>query len=591
MATPSTTRVREALLEPLRRTLSWLEGLRGADGRIVCPWHKVEHTGSNAGLIVLACELLRHDPGRDEKKLLRIARVEAQRLVANLVREGDSACHTFRPGRHDPFNCSNSVIDGGACADALAQLVLEHGDALEPAERTRFRDAALLHARTYLRYAVLDKGIPAQRAWGLTGLASAWALEHDSALEHAALEAVGMLEGIQHADGSYPYHPLEWGAGHKGASDVSSFYQSRVSAFLAWSLERLGREPFREPFASQLARGLEFALALQAPDGVKCGLVEAKPWYWGASYEVASHPFDVYAFAAGARHLRRESYARAALAAYQAWIAHLAPSGEPRDHQPGDDTRRSYQCPIFWAGHASWIARALPELEHAASLAPLSPAQPARGIDLSLRWFSDAQLARLENGVLIAWVRGARPASNVNHGSPRGAGLLRVFDKRIGVDLLQHTRELAGDFEWTGTASSSFARGWKSGASELRFSLWTARVHRRAGRTAEALREPWRAWREGVSEFASARVSSAWALAPTVEAREHELVVRTPLAYRDGTPVADTLCERRYLLEGDALVVDETLHSSGTVKELAYALPAWAKVIERDARHVRCRLP
>lgn len=591
MAIPSTTRVREALLEPLRRTLSWLEGLRGADGRVLCPWHKVEHTGSNAGMIVLACELLRHDPGRDEKKLLRIARAEAERLVANLVREGESACHTFRPGRHDPFNCSNSVIDGGACADALAQLVLERGDELEPAERSRFRDAALLHARTYLRYAVLDKGIPAQRAWGLTGLASAWALEHDADLERSALEAVGALEGIQHADGSYPYHPLEWGAEHAGASDVSSFYQSRVSAFLSWSLERLGRQPFGEPFARQLARGLEFTLALQAPDGIKCGVVEAKPWYWGASYEVASHPFDVYAFAAAARHLRRDVYARAALAAYEAWTAHLAPSGEPRDHHASENTRRSYQCPVFWAGHASWIARALPELEHAASLAPLPAARVELGIDLAQRWFPDAQLARLENGALVAWIRGARPASNVNHGSPRGAGLVRFFDKRRGVDLIEHARGEPGAFEWTGVASRSIARGWKSGAGELRFALWTARVHRRAGRNAEALREPWRAWREGVLDFASARVSSAWALAPAVEAREHELVVRTPLAYRDGTPVADTLCERRYTLESDALVVDETLHSAGAVNELSYALPAWANVLERDAHHVRVRLP
>ncbi|MBI5362922.1 MAG: hypothetical protein HZA53_07060, partial [Planctomycetes bacterium] len=269
--------IAEELVEPVRRAFRWLAGLRAADGRIVCPWHGVEHTGSNAGLIVLACELLAHDAGADRELLRREARLEAARLRANLVREGDSPCHTFRPGRHDPFNGSNGIIDGGAATDALSTYVRALGPELGADERDASRAAALLHARTYLRYAVLDKGIPAQRAWGLTGLAGAWALEHDPELERAALEAVGVLEGIQHGDGSYPYHPVEWGAEHAGASDVSAFYQSRVTAFLFRALADLGRDPTSALFAPQLARGLDFTRALQGPDGRKCGLVEAKP--------------------------------------------------------------------------------------------------------------------------------------------------------------------------------------------------------------------------------------------------------------------------------------------------------------------------
>src|SRR5205814_3738169 len=99
-------------------------------------------------------------------------------------------------------------------------------------------------------------------------------------------------------------------------------YQSRVTAFLFYALERMGRDPKHEIFRTPLARGLDFLVALQGPDGTKCGLVEAKPWYWGAAYEVASHPFDCYALAAGWRHFARERYARAALAAFRAWAAH-----------------------------------------------------------------------------------------------------------------------------------------------------------------------------------------------------------------------------------------------------------------------------
>ena len=58
-------------------------------------------------------------------------------MHTRLEREGDSTCFTFRPGRHDPYNCSNSVIDGGACSDALATFVLAFGDRLPAEERER----------------------------------------------------------------------------------------------------------------------------------------------------------------------------------------------------------------------------------------------------------------------------------------------------------------------------------------------------------------------------------------------------------------------------------------------------------------------
>jgi hypothetical protein len=428
--------VRAELLEPLQRTLRWLLSLRDGQGRIVCPEHHIEHTGKSAGAAVLAACLARLDPSGESDVLRAAAVQQGRRLVANLVREGDSACHTFRPGRHDPFNCSNGVIDGGACSDALAELVTSLGPELAADDRASFKAASLLHARTYLRYAVLDKGIPAQRAWGLTGLAAAHALEHDADLERAALEAVGILEAIQHQDGSYPYHPREWGAPHPGAADVSSFYQSRLTAFLIFALERLGRDPTNELFAGPLQRGLDFLVALQGSDGIKCGLVEAKPWYWGANYEVASHPFDVYALARGWRHFKRRRLAVVALRAWNAWVAHLGPEGKPASHHPGPGRGRSYQCPVFWAAHAEWMARALPDLEAILQSGSSATEPAAGGIDLSVAWFPDAALGRIEDGRVTAWVRGARPPFNVHHGSPHGAGLLRVLRRTDQRDLI-----------------------------------------------------------------------------------------------------------------------------------------------------------
>ncbi len=583
--------VREELLQPLRRVLRWLAALRDAEGRIVCPDHKVEHTGKNVGAIVMACELLAHDPGRDEPWLLDLALGQARRACDNLQREGTSPCHTFRPGRHDPFNASNAVIDGGACSDALAHLVRTQGPRLSAADRDRFRAASLLHARTYLRYAVLDKGVPAQRAWGLTGLAQAYALEPDPELERAALEAVGMLEGVQHADGSHPYHPIEWGAPHPGSGDVSSFYQSRVPAFLMFALEALGRDPRDRLFGGPIARALDFTLALQGPDGVKCGLVEAKPWYWGAEYEVASHPFDVYAFARGWRTFGNPRHGEAALRALAAFVAHLDADGRPRSHLPGPGREDSYQCPVFWAGHCLWIARALADLEELRDR-PAPPERSTRSIDVSSIWFPDAQLGRLEDGSVVAWVRGARPGVNVHHGSPSGAGLVRVYGKRERRDLLVRRRGVGtSEGEWSGAhGAPSPARGWRGGGGELRFSLWLSRVALRRGSWGDALLAPWRVLRRGPLAFAGPRVSSAFDLAPRATCASTAILLEGALAHADGRPVPGSAHRRSFEVDGEGLLVQEEMLASPGVRSLRYHVPAAARVLREEARRIEWRL-
>jgi hypothetical protein len=576
--------IRPEILTPLRRVLEWLLSLRDSRGRIICPEHGVEHSGKNAGVIALALELLRLDPAADREALKQVAVEQGRHLVANLEREGTSDCFTFRPGRHDPYNCSNSVIDGGACSDVLGQLVCELGSELDATDRERFTHASLVHARTYLRFAALDKGVPAQRAWGLTGIASAWRLENDPELLEAALEAVRRIEKVQHSDGSYPYHPLEWGAGHIGASDVSAFYQSRITGFLLYALEELGRDPTEEPFADPLRRGLDFLCALHGPGGIKCGLVEAKPWYWGANHEVASHPFDVHALATGWRVFGEERYADAAAAAHRSWVAHLSAEGAPRSHLPGPGRSASYQCPVFWAGHAMWLARAAGDLERILS----RNVEPIGITSTIVECFADASLVRLENEQLVAWVRGSRPGFNVAHGSPHGAGLVEVRRKRDGESLLSRCR-LGGhqEGEWSGRAGGfRFGRGWASGKKELRFSTWLARVHWRAGRYVDAFAEPLRTFRRGILAFAAPRVSSAFALAPELELLENGVRLRSSLAWRDGTPVPGTSLTRTFILDDEGLHVGEHLSEAKDVRGLDYSVPAHASRPKREARDV-----
>jgi hypothetical protein len=582
----SERRIREELVEPLRRTLGWLLALRDSRGAILCPEHKIEHTGKSAGAAVLAARLAQYDAPERRAAHLAAAIQQGRRLVANVYREGTSECHTFWPGRHDKFNSSNAVIDGGACSDALAELVETLGTALSDEDRKPFANASTLHARTYLRYAVLDKGVPAQRAWGLTGLAAAWRLSREPELEKAAIEAVGALEGVQNADGSFPYHPLEWGAPHAGAGDASSFYHSRIPAFALFALERLERDARDRLFSKSIYAALDFAEALQGPDGVKCGLVEAKPWYWGAEYEVASHVFDVFAFARAGELFREKRFTVAAVRAYRAWIAHLAPSGEPRSHLPAPGRGKSYQCPVFWACHAEWIARALPWLEASWDSVPLHErVGSGGGIDLRIRSYGAVDLVRVEDDAVVAWVRGSRPGYNVHHGSPHGTGLLRVVRKRDGASLLARERLAASqEGEWSGRAGSfNPARGWAACAQELRFSLWLSRNHARGGRWTSAFGAPFDVARRGGLQFASTEVSSSFALHAQTRIDGEGVSLSTELAHRGGQVVAGSRLERRFEVDGAGLVVEDRLLEPGGARGIAFRFPAAAT--ERREEH------
>jgi len=597
-----TSKPMNELIEPLVRVFDWAMSHEKAPGELVCDEHKVEHTGKSANVAIVALELFR----LTKEERFRDAAVRlGLRIASRLEREDTSPCFTFRPGRHDPFNCSNSVIDGGAASDALASLAKSAEElGLTEDERHTLAFAALRHAQSYLRYAAVDKGIPAQRAWALTGLTAALPLaaedgcalaheafeehEHSSppdawpeALRSAAHEALAILRGIQNADGSFPYHPHSWGPGHPGAADASSFYQSRVTGFMAHAVAALGDDPLEELHRAGFEAGLEFLAGLYGPDGLKVGLVEAKPWYWGATYEVASHVFDTHALALGWRLLGREDFGRLALASFRTWAAHLAPNGMPLSHREGPGRKPSYQCEMFWASHAAWAARALGDL-HSALEAGLG----AGNLELPAASFAETQLARLSGAGLVAFVRGARPPGNVNHGSVQGAGLLRAvpMTARLGDDraeLVERCRfggsQLA---EWTGKVGRfSLARGLRSGKDEVRFALWTSRAHWRGGRKLDALLDVPRTFRRAVVAFAYPRVSTAFAREVEFEQVSSScVVIRGALAWRDGAPVPGTRFERRFEMTDAGLEVHEVLEleRQDLVRSLAYRTPAGA---------------
>lgn len=581
--------VRSELCTPLRAVLGWMLATEREPGELICPFHGIEHTGKSAGAVVIACALARHDPAGDQDELFDIARRVGLRIAGRLEREGDSTCFTFRPGRHDPYNCSNNVIDGGACSDALGEVVQTFGERLSAEDREALTHACVHHAQTYLRYAIIDKGIPAQKAWAMTGAAQAFDLVGHEVLHLAVTEGARLIGEAQHDDGSFPYHPLAASPGHPGASDVSAFYQSRVTAFAHFALERIGLDPAAEPHGESLRRGLGFLLAMQGPDGRKVAALEAKPWYWRGPYEVASHPFDVYALAAGWRVFRRRELAKGARAAWTSWRAHIGVDGQIHDHEPAEG--RSYQCPFFWAGHASWMARALPDLDSIWNLEDDLPSGAA-GMLLACEHYPDADLVRLEDDVVVAWVRGGRPPFNLHHGSPRGAGLLQVARKEDGKLLLAPgpfgARE---EGEWRGGwGLPAPRRGWSAAGGEVRFGLWLARNAWRGKRPVEAFTAVPRILWRGVGRAMSPRASSAFDRSPSVQMLGDGVMLESRLALADGSPIPGTGLLRQFRVDGDGLVVDEHAQAAARVRRLGYNLPDAARDVVRSEGRLSYRL-
>jgi len=130
----------------------------------------------------------------------------------------------------------------------------------------------------------------------------------------------------------------------------------------------------------------------------------------------------------------------------------------------------------------------------------------------------------------------------------------------------------------------------RSGASELRFSLWLARTDLRAGETGRALRRPLKVFREGVMAFGSQACSTAFDRAPSLEVLSDGVRLSAGLAHRDGTPVAEPRFERTYRLAGDGLLVEERLEEPSPHGKLAYHIPAAAQDVERSDRTLRYRL-
>lgn len=392
----------------LRDVSDYFNEQSDAFGRVLCERHRVEHTGKNCYTIII--DTILHQK-TDEASFFSRAHRRALRVAHNLVRDPDSGVWIFYPGRLLHWNVANSVIDGGACADALATFYEAFEHRLSPADKELLLDVLWRHVDTYLKIACVEKEVNNQRLWGATGVAAAYRLHRESSWRDAVIASIQRSLAEQNADGSFPYHSYVEDYGiHPGARDVSAYYHSRHVAFMLRALEAL--DVPLDNYLDPIRRAVDFLCAIYRPNGIKEITFDGKRWYWNSPYEVASNPFDIFALARVGSLLGEPFYAAWSARSLEQLAEHQLPDGGISSHR---GPQWNFQCRIFWNGHMGWLARALDYLpDQTLCREPRSA------------FFPDAGVARLESRGVCALMRTNKQPANNYWGASLGGGPVYV---------------------------------------------------------------------------------------------------------------------------------------------------------------------
>jgi hypothetical protein len=585
------TAVRPALVEG-RTTVAptVLAFFRAASGYLhrqqpVCPVHGVAHTGKLARAVVL--DLCLFDATGGEVYWERA--VERAAYVADrLAPDSEHGGLIYLPGRFDPRNCSNSVIDSGECTDALGRLLLHPRAAeLPPSLAERLRHAVLGNAQTYLRTAVVEKEITNQRLWGAMGLATAWQLEPRNEWAAALRQSLERSVAEQRADGSWAYQPdaPRYGA-HPGAADLTVYYHGRCLAFMEHILERV---PAADPDGASsraLERGLDFLDAVTLRDGTKPLALEGKRWFWDGSYEAGSNAYDVFALVRGAWRFDRPHWRETATRAWRQLMRHQRPDGSIQACL--DRGARDFVCPDFHTADLAWTAQVMGEV---------SVAEDQGGAAGSLvRQCPEAGVLRLDWPGRAVIIRTDKEPANTQFGGAVGGGSLAAVADGDGRPLLAVDRDgLATEaafvcqprVSWSSrlAAVRRFVRQNQPGR-EGRQWLFVARLLAARGDVRGAAARLWRGVLRPLLDAFGDPVSSRWAAAAdvTLAAAGQGVLVSSPVCRADGsTPAwAETLrVAHRYEPNAGRLRVTDRLGGEvagvGGVQVVSYLLPRAAQ--------------
>lgn len=378
-----------------------------SDGSFICPKHHIEHTGKNVYTIVTDLVLYEHTGGEEQ---FERAKRRALRTVERLGQQ-EGGSWIFYPGNHDGRNMSNTVIDCGACVDALATLYADYKDKLTAEEGEKIQNAIEKCADTYLVKAVIDKTLTNQRLWGVTGLAAAYRALGKAEWKEKVLQSIERSMGDMWSDGTFPYYPDEQkGKVPEGSIDTTPFYHSRHAGFILYALEQVDESPLR--FKDQLVQSAKLLVSMYGIDAKKPRGLEAKRWYFPANYEVASHSFDLYTLMCADKLSGDSRFQAAAHHALRVLMEHQREGGSIVDHFGGP---HNFQCETFWTAHTAWAARAAHWLRGLA----------ATPIPQEWEYYKDADILSVRTEKYHVLLRGKKKPSDMLWGASVGGGVVR----------------------------------------------------------------------------------------------------------------------------------------------------------------------
>jgi len=389
--------------------------LTGDDGSLVCPKHRIEHTGKN--VYSAAIDLKIYELTGEEKYYQR-SKVRVQQTLTRLIKDPEFGYWIFYPGRLNKWNVSNSIIDAGACLDVLAVFYQGSHEKLDKEEKKEIEQAILKNGDTYLKEAIVSKPITNQRLWGATGLASAYKIFKKTDWRQSLIESVNKSFAEMWSDGTFPYHP-GWREAKifEGINDTTTFYHSRCLGFIYYILDCIDQNPVE--YKDRLIKAANLLVAMYQPDGIKNINLECKRWYWDSHYEVASASFDIYALVKTYQLTNDNVYIYYAQKAFEQVMNHLLPDGGITSHV--GEPQNNFQCRVFWNSNLVWLARSIRELFLAQS--------QIRESEAEFVYLNDSGILKFKNKSYSCIIRGKKNAMSLMWGPAIGGGSMLYFGR------------------------------------------------------------------------------------------------------------------------------------------------------------------
>ncbi len=550
----------------LRGLSNFLEAHTDPGGGLRCPVLGLEPTGRivQGALINLSSWRFTREDEYAER-----ARRQVLRAVDQLSVDPLSGAEVFPPGAADERNDAGFAEDGGACVDVIVSLLRGARDLFSDDEAARAQAAVERHVETFLLQASTLEHDPVERAWAALGLARAGAaFGREPWCAAARAACAGVLRSVD-ADGVVP---MAAGPG-PGAerADVSSARQGVVPALLLAARAALGAD-WDPPDARRLGAMLDALLALRGGEGRKLLRNEVDSWRWDGPYEVASHPFDVYALHRGAALLGRPELDAEAGRAMEEWVAHLhALDGGVESHH---GAARFTGSRVGWSAQGAWIARVIHSV-------PIGGARGPRDVECGA-----AGLLHVERDGYVALLRGAHAAPTCVTGCDVGGGQLQSLvlcgdTRRVArreCIVLPARGAVPDGSAWVQPDGAAGRGAVRRALREAEGWAWERAARReRAARAAGRRLEAWRrrrAPRACLARVVRSGYVAAWDVGTQQEYDGERVLYRGGVADWRGARLPGARTERRYGFGPGAVTLQDVVLIEGVVGRLGYRLPA-----------------